>query len=231
MIAVIMAGGLGTRLRPLTYSIPKPLLPIGEKPILEIIIEKLKSQNIRKIILTTGYRSELIQTYFRNGKSLGVNITYMNESKPLGTAGALAMLKKSLGAKEPFLVMNGDILTKLDFNRMRDFHLEQKALLTIGMVKHKYKLAFGTLELDGHDLRSIKEKPEFTYDVSAGIYIIQPQALSYIPKDKHFTMPELAMALVKNRQKVSCYSIKEYWMAVEHIDQFTQAINMKSKWL
>jgi len=226
-----MAGGLGTRLRPLTYSIPKPLLPVGEKPILEIIIGKLKSQKIHEIFLTTGYRSELIKTYFGNGSKLGVKITYISEDKPLGTAGSLGFLKKKINPKEPFLVMNGDILTKLNFIKMRNFHVAQKATMTIGTMQHKHQLPFGILKITDHTVTSITEKPKFSYDISAGIYILHPEALSFIVPNKYYTMPDLATLLIQKNYKVACYPIKEYWIAVEQIDQFNEAMMMKKKWM
>lgn len=231
MIAVIMAGGLGTRLRPLTYSIPKPLLPIGDKPILEIIIEKLRSQNIREIFLMTGYRSELIQTYFGNGSKFGVSIQYVHEEKPLGTAGALSFLRAKIKKKEPFLVMNGDILTKLNFLKMRDFHIQHHAQMTIGSKKHNFQLPFGVLEIKNSFLLSIKEKPKLSYDISNGIYILNADVLQMIPKNSYFTMPDLANLLMERKCNVLCYPVKEYWIAVEQLDQFNEALTMKKRWM
>lgn len=230
MIAVIMAGGFGTRLRPLTYSIPKPLLPVGEKPILEIIIGKLKDQGIREIYIITGYRSELIQTYFGNGLKFGVRISYIQEEKPLGTAGSLVFLKNRLKNQNPFLVMNGDILTRLNFNKMQSFHLKKKADITVGTKKHTLKLPFGILQLQDRRIMTIHEKPSFVHQISAGIYMLKSHILSLIPRETPFTMPDLlARAIARNCQVVS-YPISEYWLAIEQMDQFSQALSMKRKW-
>lgn len=231
MIAVIMAGGLGTRLRPLTYSIPKPLLPVGEKPILEVIIQKLKSHGIRDIFLTTGYRSELIQTYFRDGAKFGVRITYVNEQQPLGTAGALALLPRKKLGRQPFIVMNGDILTKLDFRKMREFHSKQRAVLTIGTKQYEHQLPFGTLDVRAGEVLSIREKPTFSHLISAGIYMMQPEALDEIPKRKFFTIPDLTQRLIDERKKVASYLIREYWIGVERLDQFNEALKNKQRWV
>lgn len=230
MIAVIMAGGLGTRLRPLTYSIPKPLLPVDEKPILEIIIGKLRKQGIRRILLTTGYRSELIHTYFRDGSRFGVHITYVNEDRPLGTAGALSLVRNKLKGREPFLVMNGDILTKTNFVRMRDFHRREKAWMTIATLKHRHRLQFGTLDIRSRSVTGIREKPVFRYDISAGIYILQPEAVDLIPRNRYFTMPDLVERLIADGRNVASYPLKKFWMAVEHMAQFTEALHLKRRW-
>ncbi len=231
MIAVIMAGGLGTRLRPLTYAIPKPLLPVGEKPILEIIIGKLRAQGIREIHVTTGYRAELIKTYFGDGKKFGVRISYLNEDRPLGTAGALARLRGKLRGHGPFLVMNGDILTRQNFNAMRDFNVRQGAAMTIGAVRHTHKLAYGTLQLAGSRVVGIQEKPEFVYDVSAGIYVLDPRALRLIPRKGPFTMPDLANALNRDGQKVACYPVRQFWFAVEHLDHLNEVAQNMNRWI
>lgn len=231
MIVVIMAGGLGTRLRPLTYSIPKPLLPVGEQPILEITIQKLKAQGIREVYIVTGYRSELLQTYFGNGAKFGVKISYLQEEKPLGTAGALFLLKNRLRNQNPFLVMNGDILTKLNINKMRSFHLQKRADFTVGTKKQTLKLPFGILQLQGERVLSIEEKPSFFYRISAGIYMLNASILSLIPKPTPLTMPELLESALRRNYRVFSYPIKEYWLAIEQMEQFSEALSMKRKWV
>ena len=156
MKVLILAGGKGKRLRQLTFSIPKPLLPVGKTPILEIILSKLKSQRLTEIFIAVGYKAELIKTYFGDGSKFGVNIKYIEEEEPLGTAGPLSLLKKKFNIKESVLVMNGDILTKLDFNKMIEFHNENDADITVGIKKHEQKTPFGVINLDGNKIKDIK---------------------------------------------------------------------------
>jgi NDP-sugar pyrophosphorylase family protein len=188
MKAVIIAGGSGTRLRPFTFSIPKPLLPVREKPILEHTIRRLRSLGITDITLTLGYGAELIEAYFGDGRKFGVDIKYTREKKPLGTAGPLHLIK---GLRGPFLVMNGDILTRLDFNRMLRFHEKNRADITIAARKYRDRLPFGTLSCEGCRITGITEKPVTEYLVSAGIYIVSPAAARRIPANRFFTLPDL----------------------------------------
>ena len=229
MKAVILAGGLGTRLKPFTEVIPKPLLPIGEKAVLEIQIERFHRFGVDEIYLATSYKSDYIEKFFGDGSRYGVKLSISREEIPLGTAGPLTLLRNQL--TEPFIVMNGDILTKLNFLKMRRFHKAQKASMTIGTKKHETQLPFGTLEIKNHALLAIKEKPKFSYDISNGIYIVSREALPLVPKNRRFTMPDLATLLVQKKLKVACYPVKEYWIAVEQLDQFTEALTMKKKWM
>lgn len=225
-----MAGGLGTRLRPLTFSIPKPLLPVGEKPILEIILSKLKVHGLTDIILAVGYKSELIKTYFQEGKKFGVNITYYDEKEKLGTAGSLRQIKDELKISEPVLVMNGDILTQLDFNKIIKFHNENNADFTVGTREHVSKSPFGILKLDGNKVRDIEEKPEIKQNVSAGVYIINPSVIDLIPKNSFYNIPELITSALKNKKNVLSYGIKEYWLAIEYLKHFNEAHQEEAKW-
>jgi len=230
MKVVILAGGLGTRLRPLTFSIPKPLLPVGETPILEIILSKLKSQGLTDIIMAVGYKSELIKTYFGDGSKFGVDIKYLEEDKPLGTAGPLRLAKDRFEINEPVLLMNGDILTRLDFNKMIDFHLNNKSDITVGIKLHEYRSPYGVIELDGDNIKEIREKPSFKFDISTGIYVLNPQALDFVPKDSFYDMPSLIKDAMAKGMKVVGYRIDEYWIAVEHMDNYKEAIEEKEKW-
>ena len=230
MKVVIMAGGLGTRLRPLTFSIPKPLLPVGEKPILEIILSKLKKHGLKDIILSVGYKSELIKTYFCDGSKFGVNINYFDEEKRLGTAGSLSMIKKEYNLNEPFVVMNGDILTKLDFKKMIDFHKQNNSDFTVGIRQHVSKSPFGVIEIEGDKIKDIKEKPEVKMNVSAGIYIMNPEIVDVIPKNKYFDMPMLIKSCINSNKKVSAYNIKEYWLGLENLKNFNQAFSQEEEW-
>ncbi len=231
MRAVIMAGGLGTRLRPLTFSIPKPLLPVGEKPILEIILNKLEQHGIRDIIVTTGYRAELIKTYFQNGERFGVHIEYVDEHKRLGTAGALSLVKGRLNSDEPLLVMNGDILTKLDFNKMVRFHDEQQAEITVGTKTFTYHVPYGVMDIEDGKIQSIREKPSVDFTISAGIYVISPSVLDAIPKDTYYEMPSLISSLIADHRRVLSYPITEYWIAIEQLGQYEEALHNLNEWL
>lgn len=230
MKVVIMAGGLGTRLRPLTFSIPKPLWPIGEKPILEIILSKLKSHGLTEVILAVGYKSELIKTYFQDGSKFGVNIEYYEEKEKLGTAGPLRQVKDSFNISEPVLAMNGDILTRLDFNKMLEFHKQNNADFTVGTREHTSKSPFGVIRLDGVKIKEIKEKPEIKLNISAGIYVVNSSIIDLIPKDTFYNIPELITAALKAGKNVLSYNIKEYWLAIEYLKHFDEAHKEEAKW-
>lgn len=230
MKVIIMAGGLGTRLRPLTFSIPKPLLPVGEKPILEVILSKLKAHNLTDIILAVGYKSELIKTYFQDGKKFGVSIQYFEEKERLGTAGPLRQIKEEFNISSPVLVMNGDILTQLDFSKMIGFHKQNNADLTVGTRQHVSKSPFGVIKIEGNKIQDIKEKPEIKLNVSAGIYIINPSVIDIIPKNRFYEIPNLIIDSIKERKNVLSYDIKEYWLAIEHLKHFDEAYKEGAKW-
>jgi NDP-sugar pyrophosphorylase family protein len=226
MLAVILAGGLGTRLRPLTFSIPKPLLPVGERPILEVIITRLKEFGFDKFVLSVGYRAELIETYFGDGTKLGVGIQYLHEEQPLGTAGPLANLRDLfiVGDDDSFLVMNGDLLTDLDFAPFVDHHQHGDFDLTVAVKEIERKLPYGVVETDTYGrVQRIVEKPASRYPVSGGIYLLRGRALSKIPADTHFTIPDLVDALVADDRKVGSYPLNEYWQPVEQQEDMENA--------
>lgn len=230
MKVVIMAGGLGTRLRPLTFSIPKPLLPVGEKPILEVILSKLKDQGFTDIILAVGYKSELIKSYFQDGKKFGVNIKYFEEKEKLGTAGPLRQIKDEFNISEPILVMNGDILTQLDFNKIIGFHKENNADFTVGTRQHVSKSPFGVIKIEGNRILDIKEKPEIKLNVSAGIYVMSPSLIDLIPKNSFYQIPELILDALKQGKNILSYDIKEYWLAIEYLKHFDEAQKEEANW-
>lgn len=219
MKAIILAGGEGTRLRPLSYVIPKPLLPIGTKPILEIIIERLRDYGFTDIILNTGYKSELIEAYFREGKDLNVNITYYQENKPWGTAGPIKFVEHLLDS-QPFLTMNGDLLTDLDFNKMYQFHIEESAELTVAVTNYSYKVPYGVISMEGDKIASIDEKPELKFIINAGIYIVSPSALDAIPKNTFFDMTDLIQTLVDQERRVKTYYLDCKWQDVGNIETY-----------
>jgi len=225
MRAVILAGGLGTRLRPLTFSIPKPLLPVGEKPILEIILNRLKKFGFREFILSVGYRAELIETYFGDGARFDAEIHYLREEKPTGTAGSLHLLRQSFDIldDETLLLMNGDVLTELDFSRFIDYHKSGAFDLTVGVKEIERQLPYGILEMEGHLVRRIVEKPVTRYPISAGIYLLQGSVLPLVPADTYFTLPNLVERLVAENRRVGSHLIQEFWLAVEHPDDMEEA--------
>jgi len=225
MKAVILAGGKGVRLRPLTYTIPKPLLPIGEKPILEEIIERLKVFGVSEFIIAVGYRAELIETYFRDGAQLGVRIDYVRESHALGTAGPLSLVREStaLVAGEPLLAMNGDILTDLDLGAFVEFHRAGGFELSVATREHQLQHPYGVIQTDGDRVTGIVEKPVETDLVSAGIYAIQPSALELIPYNGFFDIPDLVNALLDAKRAVGSYRFEDEWIAIDRIEQLEDA--------
>ena len=222
MKAVILAGGKGTRLRPLTYAVPKPLLPIGRKPILEIIIEHLRDYGFTDIIVTVEYKAELIKAYFRDGSSLGVNITYFHESKPSGTAGPLKLVEHLLDG-QPFITMNGDLLTDLDLFKMYQAHLEKKLELTMATTTYTIKSPYGVIDMQDNKLVSIREKPDLTFLVNAGIYVVSPSALDIIPKGEFFDMPDLIQTLIDRGRKVETYYIDGEWQDIGTMESYEKA--------
>jgi len=224
MKAVILAGGKGVRLRPLTYTIPKPLLPVGEKPILEEIVERLKVHGFHELIIAVGYRAELIETYFRDGAQLGVRIDYVRESHALGTAGPLSLVRASFDlADEPLLAMNGDILTDLDMTAFMEFHRRGGYEVTVATREFHLQHPYGVIEVDGERITGIVEKPVETYVVSAGIYAIQPSALDVIPYNSFFDIPDLVNRLLADGRPVGAYHFTDDWLAIDRIDQLEDA--------
>jgi len=223
MKAVILVGGFGTRLRPLTFSIPKPLLPVGEKPLLQIVIEQLRGYGIDEVILATGYQAELIHAFCGDGSRFDVDVSYVHEEEPLGTAGPLSLVREQVAAGGRFILMNGDVLTRLDFSRMIDFAERGDFELTTGYTTYVYESPFGVLSLDGDRVQGIVEKPRSEYPISAGIYVVSPTVLDVVP-DGFFTMPELMSALVAARRPVGAFHIEEFWIGLETITRFDEAI-------
>jgi NDP-sugar pyrophosphorylase family protein len=228
MKTVILAGGKGVRLRPLTYTIPKPLLPVGEKPILEEIIERLRAQGLRDLVIAVGYRAELIETYFRDGSQLGVNIEYVRETQPLGTGGPLGLVRSQCGlpAGEPLLAMNGDILTDIDMIAFIDAHRAAGNDLTVATRQFPFQHPYGVIQLDGDRIAGITEKPVVVDTVSAGIYVIEPAALDLIPDGVFFDMPDLVKALLAAGRPVGAFPFDDAWLAIDGLDQLEDATRM-----
>jgi NDP-sugar pyrophosphorylase family protein len=224
MKAMVLAGGMGTRLRPLTFSIPKPLLPVGEKPVLQIIIEQLRDAGIRDIIAATGYQAELIRVFCGDGSRFGVTVSYVHENKPLGTAGPLSALKGRLDPDELLLLMNGDLITDLDFRRFADASGASGCPLTVAYAKYVYRSPYGVLSIVDGEVQGVAEKPEQEYAISAGIYCLKSPALEFVPDDTFFTMPDLMNRLMAAGQRIHAYPITGEWLGLENIEHFSEAI-------
>lgn len=219
--AVVMAGGFGTRLRPLTNTIPKPMLPIdGERPLLEVIIKQLRDSGIRRMNVTTHYMPEKIIEHFGDGKDFGVEISYINEEEPLGTAGALGLLPQP---KEPIFVINGDILTKVGIQSMYNYHKKHNADLTVAVRQHDIQVPYGVIQTDGPTVIDLQEKPRLRHLVNAGIYLLEPSVHAYIPVRERFDMTDLIELLMAKGRKVVCFPIFEYWMDIGQHGDYEQA--------
>lgn len=228
MKAVILAGGMGTRLRPYTTVFPKPLVPIGDKPILEIVIEQLANNGIKEIIMAVGHLAELIKAYFGSGEKFGVKIKYSREDKPLGTAGPLGVFREELN--ETFLLMNGDILTDLRYSEFIEFHKKSNVIATIGITKRNVDIDYGVLELNSEqNISKWIEKPTIDYLVSMGIYVLEPKAIEHIPKDTKYDLPQLVIDLVNSNEKVKGYMFDGYWLDIGRVEDYQKAINNKVK--
>ncbi|HOX77123.1 MAG TPA: sugar phosphate nucleotidyltransferase [Bacteroidales bacterium] len=221
MKAVILAGGLGSRLRPFTQIIPKPLLPIGEKSVLEIQIEHLKKHGFNEIFLATNYKSEYIENFFGDGSRFGIKLKISKEDKPLGTAGPITLLKNEL--TDPFLMMNGDILTLLDYKNFYDFAVKTGADLTISVKEYITPFQFGNIEFEGDYVTYIKEKPQIRMNVLAGIYIFRPEIFRLIPDNTFFGMDLLIDKMLNEKIPVAKYQIYEYWLDIGQVDDYEKA--------
>lgn len=223
MRAVILAGGKGQRLKPFTVNFPKPLVPLGDRPVLEILIQRLIRFGITDITLTLGHLAELVRAYFQHRKGLVDQITlrYVEEEEPTGTAGSLVLV---LGLEETFLTMNGDLLTNLDFDQLVQFHREQKAMLTVATHTRRVKIDLGVVELDGnHRITHYVEKPEATYQVSMGVYVYEPGVLRYIERGKYLDFPDLVLRLLKNNEPVCAYPTDCLWLDIGRPDDYAKA--------
>ena len=221
--AVILAGGKGTRLAPFTASFPKPLVPLGDTPILEILIRRLLQYGVTDITLTLGHLAELIKAYFHHRRCLADQITlrYVEEEEPTGTAGSLALVP---GLNDTFLGMNGDLLTNLDLNALVQFHREQKAVLTIGVHERDVKIDLGVLEFDAsHLVTRYLEKPRTTYNVSMGIYVYEPRVLRYIEAGRYLDFPELVLRLLENGERVCAFPSDCLWLDIGRPDDYARA--------
>jgi dTDP-glucose pyrophosphorylase len=220
---VLMAGGLGTRLRPLTESTPKPLLKVGNKPILETIIENFAKYGFINITISVNYKANMIKDYFGDGSEYGVNIDYIEETKRLGTAGALSLIKER--PQEPFFVMNADLLTNVNFAHLLDFHSFENSIATMCVREYDFQVPYGVVQTKGSNITAIEEKPVQSFFVNAGIYTLSPQVFEIIPKDQFYDMPTLFENLIEKDLKVISFPIHEYWLDIGRVEEFEKANN------
>jgi|JI10StandDraft_1071094.scaffolds.fasta_scaffold14957_7 dTDP-glucose pyrophosphorylase len=218
---VLMLGGQGTRLHPLTENTPKPMLDIGDKPLLETIVRTISGHGFRKFFFAVNYKADVIRNYFGNGEKFGVQIEYLLEKERLGTAGALSLLPgKPAG---PMLVMNGDILTNSNFAHLVEFHRQNKAHATMCVREYQHQLPYGVVQNSGTRLESFVEKPNQSFFVNAGIYVIDPEALDFVPQGQYFDMPQLFDALAKAGHESAVFPIREYWLDIGRHDDLERA--------
>jgi NDP-sugar pyrophosphorylase family protein len=218
---VILAGGKGTRLMPYTTALPKPLMPVGDYPILEILLRQLSTQGFKKITLAVGHLAGLIQAYFKEGEDWGVQLTYAYETTPLGTAGPIGRLPRQ---DRPQLVLNGDLLTTLDFGELVRYHNEKGAAATIGTTRRTETVQFGVIETAANgQIATYKEKPNLEYRVSMGVYVFSPIVREYIPRFQKLDFPDLVQRLLDSRQRVLTYDSDAYWLDIGRPDDYQRA--------
>ncbi|MFA6189482.1 MAG: nucleotidyltransferase family protein [Sulfuricurvum sp.] len=220
-VVVLMVGGLGSRLRPLTEDTPKPMLNVGNKPILQTIVEKFSEYGFINIVMCVNYKSHIIQDYFGDGSTFGVNIEYILEEQRMGTAGALSLLPSV--PNEPFFVMNGDLLTNVNFEHLLEYHCVQNAIATMCVREYDFQVPYGVVNIEGSRILSIQEKPVHKFFVSAGIYMLSPETLSMIPKNKFYDMPTLFEVLIKEDKKTISFPIREYWLDIGRMEEYERA--------
>ena len=225
--AVIMAGGLGERLHPLTDETPKPMLPLGDRPLLEIIIRQLRESGIRQVKVTTHHKPEKITGHFGDGKDFGVELSYVEEHQPLGTIGGLGLIEPP---KETTLVINGDILTRLDFRAMLAYHREHQADLTVAVRHYDVKVPYGVVECEGSMVRRINEKPVFEFFVNAGVYLLEPSVYGFIPNGRRFDMTDLIQRLLDVARPVASFPIREDWLDIGQLSDYEQAQAQVREW-
>ncbi len=222
MKVIILAGGKGRRLYPYTVVLPKPLMPIGDFPILEVILRQLKSRHLEDITLAVGHLGNLIQTYFGDGSKWGVKLKYNFEDQPLGTVGPLACLKD---LNQTFMVMNGDLLTTLNYLNLIEYHKKHNAIATVAAQKRWVDVDFGVIQRD-EDKTMVKyiEKPRLSYLVSMGIYAFEPEILNFIPKGQKFDFPDLMQLLLKKGEKIAIYDSDDFWLDIGRPDDYQRAV-------
>lgn len=224
--AVVLAGGKGMRLRPYTTVFPKPLMPIGERPILEVVVKQLQQAGVKHITFAVGYLSELIQTFFGNGEKWGLKIDYSREEKVLGTAAPLKLISN---IDSDFIVMNGDILCNLDYKEMFAFHQRHQGLATIGTFNKQVKIDLGVLEITNDTVTDYIEKPILNYPVSMGVYCFKPAILDWIPPNEKMDLPDLIQKLIGSQQQPKSYLFEGMWLDIGRPEDYEQAQDIFQK--
>lgn len=220
---MLMVGGEGRRLQPLTNDLPKPMISVGGKPLLETIIENFVSQGYCDFSLSVNYKADIIRDHFRDGSEFGAHISYVLETQKMGTAGSLSLLKQR--PEMPIIVMNGDLLTNIDFRSVLDFHIQNKSLATMCVREYKHEIPYGIVHNQGTKLNTVVEKPTQTHFVNAGIYVLEPEAIDLVPEGNFFDMPDLFSAINKTGGEASVFPIHEYWMDIGRLEDLEKARN------
>lgn len=218
---ILMVGGLGTRLNPLTETTPKPMLHVGNKPILQTIVEKFASHGFINIVMCVNYKSHIIQDFFGDGSQFGVNIEYIIEESRMGTAGALSLLTQN--PDEPFFVMNGDLLTNVNFEHLLEFHQSSDAIATMGVREYDFQVPYGVVNIEQGKITSIEEKPVHQFFVSAGIYMLNPECIDLIPEGKFYDIPTLFEKIISRGENSISFPIREYWLDIGQIEEYEKA--------
>jgi len=218
----IMAGGFGTRLHPLTKDIPKPLLDVGNRPILATIIDQFIDAGFHKFYISTHYKAEMIRDYFGDGSTLGVDIEYVHEEVPLGTAGSLGLLPNNV-SKLPIIMMNGDLLTKVNFEHLLTFHNEQDGLATMCIREYDFQVPYGVVHIKKDQVVSIVEKPVHKFFVNAGVYVLEQELINTIDGDVYLDMPNLLENKIDKGEKISVFPIYEYWLDIGQMEEYKKA--------
>jgi NDP-sugar pyrophosphorylase family protein len=227
--AVLMCGGLGTRLRPWSLIIPKPLFPVGERSVLELLLERLRINGITEMYLSLGYKAEMIEAALRDGHHLGVDVHYVHEDEPLGTAGSLNLLRDKLHG--PFLMMNGDLMTRLDFRQMVAFHQERGSEITVGTRNYEVRVPYGVVDDSDGRVTALREKPTYSTRINAGIYVVNLSALDLLPPRGRYDATQLIQAAVDAKRPVYSYLIEEYWLDMGDMKDYEQANADAQRWL
>ncbi|MDP3625766.1 MAG: nucleotidyltransferase family protein [Hydrogenophaga sp.] len=218
----LMAGGFGTRLYPLTENCPKPMLKVGDKPILELILESFVDAGFHRFYISTHYLPEMIRDHFGDGSRWGVSISYIYEEEPLGTGGALGLLPKD-DIQLPMFLMNGDLLTRVDYRGLLEFHAQQNSIATMCVREYKHQVPYGVVQAQGAKVVSMVEKPTQKFFVNAGIYVLSPELLSGVQPGKRIDMPTVLEEAIRNQQTVSMFPVHEYWLDIGRMEDFQRA--------
>jgi dTDP-glucose pyrophosphorylase len=220
---ILMAGGEGQRLRPLTEQVPKPMLPVGDdgRPLLETTLKQLAGSGFRRVVLTVNYRSQVIREHFGDGERFGVDISYVEEDRPLGSAGAIGLARDTLC--EPFIVMNADLLTSVSLSALIRMHLREGNLITVGLRQYQLQLAYGVVELQDDRVTGLREKPRISFLVNAGIYAVDPRAIDLMPRETMFHMTDLVEAALGAGERVGSFPVREYWIDIGELSDYERA--------